>query len=174
MGVTEDRSRGGPEAGGGAGRRVALVVSRFNEKVTSELAAGARAALLEAGVAEDDIHVYDVTGAFELAPACRQVLASEAGYDAMVVLGAIVRGETSHFDVLAQAVTGALQQLANEISIPLALGVLTCESADQAEARADRRRHDRGGEAARAALAQAALYDRLRGRRPTVRGFGLP
>jgi 6,7-dimethyl-8-ribityllumazine synthase len=158
----------------GRGRRVAIVVSRFNEAVTTELAAGARAALSAAGVADEDIDEYHVAGAFELAPACRQVLSSEREYDVLIALGAIVRGETPHFDVLAQTVTQALQQLANEMTIPLAMGVLTCETQAQAETRADRRRLDRGGEAARAGLAQAALYDRLQELRPPVRGFRQP
>lgn len=168
MGIAGEVGRGD-----GRRRRVALVVSRFNERVTTELAAGARAALLAAGVAEDDIDEYHVVGAFELAPACRQILSSDRDYDMLIALGAIVRGETPHFDVLAQTVTQALQDLANEMTIPLAMGVLTCDTAEQAEARADRRRLDRGGEAARAALAQAALYDQLQGLRPPVRGFRL-
>lgn len=157
----------------GHGRRVALVVARFNESVTRELAAGAREALLAAGVAPGDVFEYHVAGAFELAPACRQILSSSDDLDALVVLGAIVRGETPHFDVLAQSVTGALQQLANEMTIPLSFGVLTCDSLEQAEARADRQRLDRGGEAARAALAQASLYDDIEHRRSPVRGFRL-
>jgi 6,7-dimethyl-8-ribityllumazine synthase len=152
---------------------VVLVVSRFNERVTAELAAGAREALATAGVAPDDVEEYHVAGVFELAPACRQLLTTDRDIDAIVALGALVRGETRHFDVLAQAIIQALQQLANEIAIPLAFGVLTCDTLEQAEARADRKRLDRGGEAARAALAQAALYDRLQGRRPAVRGFRL-
>ena len=172
MGMAGETSRNVEKSG--EGLRVALVVSRFNDKVTAELSAGARAALTAGGVAEPDIHEYHVPGAFELAPACRQVLSGDAEYDAVIALGAIVRGETSHFDVLAQTVTSALQQLANEMSIPLAFGVLTCETAEQAEARAERRGLDRGGDAARAALAQAALYDRLRERRSSVRGFRLP
>ena len=158
----------------GRGKRIALVVARFNEGLTAALAAGARAALAAAGVADDDVLEVHVAGAFELAPACRQVLAAEAEVDAVIALGAIVRGETPHFDVLAQTVTAALQQLANEMTIPLAMGVLTCDTMEQAEARADQRRLDRGGEAARAALAQAALYDGLRERQSSVRGFRLP
>jgi len=168
MGIAGEVGRGD-----GRRRRVALIVSRFNERLTTELAAGARAVLLTAGVADDDIDEYHVAGAFELAPACRQVLSSDRDYDILIALGAIVRGETPHFDVLAQTVSQALQDLANEMTIPLAMGVLTCDTAEQAEARADRRRLDRGGEAARAALAQAALYDRLQELRPPVRGFRL-
>lgn len=157
----------------GRGRRVALIVARFNEDVTRELAEGAREALLVSGVDPADVEEYHVPGAFELAPACRQVLSSDHDIDAIVALGAIIRGETPHFDVLSKAVTQALQQLANEIAIPLSLGVLTCDTLAQAERRADRRGQNKGGEAARAALVQAALYDRIQERRPPVRGFRL-
>lgn len=158
----------------GANRRVALVVSRYNEEITSELVAGARAALIEAGVAEDDIYEYHVAGAFELAPACRQVVAVGPEVDALVALGAVIRGETPHFDFVAEAAARGLQQLAGEINVALAFGVLTTDTLEQARERADRRRGDKGGEAARAALEQAELYVRLReGRKPTVRGFRL-
>jgi 6,7-dimethyl-8-ribityllumazine synthase len=158
----------------GTNRRVALVIARYNEDITRELAAGARAALLAAGVAENDIYEYQVAGAFELAPACRQLVAVGPEVDAVVALGAIVRGETPHFDFVAEAAARGLQQLAGEINVALAFGVLTTDTREQAEARADRDRADRGGEAARAALEQAELYDRLReGRKSTVRGFRL-
>ncbi|HET6638616.1 MAG TPA: 6,7-dimethyl-8-ribityllumazine synthase [Gemmatimonadota bacterium] len=158
----------------GTNRRVALVVARYNEEITRELAAGARAALLSAGVAEQDIYEYQVAGAFELAPACRQLIAVGPEVDAVVALGAIVRGETPHFDFVAEAAARGLQQLAGEINVALAFGVLTTDTLEQAEARADRAHGDKGGEAARAALEQAELYDRLReGRKSTVRGFRL-
>lgn len=158
----------------GANRRVALVVARYNEGITRELAAGARAALLAAGVGEADIYEYQVAGAFELAPACRQLVAVGPEVDAVVALGAIVRGETPHFDFVAEAAVRGLQQLAGEINVALTFGVLTTDTLEQAEARADRGGGDKGGEAARAALEQAELYDRLReGRKSTVRGFRL-
>ena len=158
----------------GANRRVALVVARYNEDITRELVAGARAALLAAGVAEGDVYEYQVAGAFELAPACRQLVAVGPEVDAVVALGAIVRGETPHFDFVAEAAARGLQQLAGEINVALAFGVLTTDTREQAEARADRDQGDKGGEAARAALEQAELYDRLReGRKSTVRGFRL-
>lgn len=158
----------------GTGRRVALVVARFNESVTRALADGARAALIEAGVAEDDILEYPVPGAFELAPACRQVAGAVADIDAIVALGALIRGETAHFEVLADAVTRALQALAMELNVPLAYGLLTTETEEQARSRADRAGLDRGGDAARAALSQAELYRALAQRRGRVRGFRAP
>lgn len=158
----------------GTGRRVALVVARFNQDITSELAAGAREALLSAGVSESDILRYEVPGAFELAPACRQLASVGPEVDAIVALGAILRGETPHFDHLANAVARALQQLAVELNVPLVFGVLTTETRQQAMARADRDGQDKGGEAARVALAQAALYRELEESRGPVEGFRLP
>lgn len=158
----------------GENRRVALVVARFNEEITRELAAGARAALLEAGVPEEDVYEYLVTGAFELAPACRQVVAVGPEVDAIIALGAVIRGATPHFDFVAEAAARGLQQLAGEINVALTFGVLTTDTLEQARERADRARGDKGGEAARAALEQADLYARLReGRKSTVRGFRL-
>ncbi|MFN2384397.1 MAG: 6,7-dimethyl-8-ribityllumazine synthase [Gemmatimonadota bacterium] len=158
--------------GDGAGLRVALVVARFNGEVTAELAAGARKALLDAGVEAADIVEHTVPGAFELAPTCRQALAADPQLDAVIALGAVIQGETSHFTFLAQAATQALQALANEVHVPLICGLLTTETLVQAEARADRTRGDKGGESARGALAQVALYARLReARHAAVRGF---
>ena len=160
------------ESVSGAGRRVALVVARFNEEIGRELAAGARAALIAAGVGEKEIHEYEVAGAFELAPACRQVIAVGPEIDAVIALGAVIRGETPHFDFVAGAAARGLQRLAIEGNVALSFGVLTTDTLDQARERADRSRGDKGGEAARAALLQAALYERLReGAKPTVRGF---
>ena len=164
----------GPRPVSGASRRVAIVVARFNEEVTLELVEGARAALLAAGTREEDVYVYNVAGAFELAPACRQLVAVGPEVDAVVALGAVIRGETPHFDFVAGAAARGLQDLATEINVALSFGVLTTDTLEQARERADRGRGDRGGEAARAALEQADLYDRLReGRKPTVRGFRL-
>jgi len=158
----------------GSGRRVALIVARFNPEITEELAAGARAALVESDVAADDILEYHVAGAFELAPACRQLVAVGPEIDAIVALGAVIRGETPHFDFVAQAAAQGLQRLAGEINVALAFGVLTTDTVEQARERADRSRGDKGGEAARAALEQIALFDTLRlGRKSMIRGFSL-
>lgn len=158
----------------GSGRRVALVVARFNPEITGALADGARAALVDCGVLEEDIHEYEVAGAFELAPACRQLVAVGPEVDAIVALGAVVRGETPHFDFVAQAAAQGLQRLAGEINVALSFGVLTTDTLEQARERADRTRSDRGGEAARAALEQVALFESLReSRKSMIRGFRL-
>lgn len=159
----------------GDGRRVAIVASRFNEAVTDELVAGARAALRAAGVAEEDVHEFRVPGAFEIAPTVRQVIAYGPEVDAIVALGAVIRGETPHFDVLADAVGHALQSLANEINLPLAFGVLTTDTSDQARERAGRDGMDKGGETARSALGQIETYERIRESRSSgLRGFRIP
>ncbi|MGH7571122.1 MAG: 6,7-dimethyl-8-ribityllumazine synthase [Gemmatimonadota bacterium] len=155
----------------GRGRRVALVVARFHGEIADRLVAGARAALQAAGVEASDIDELSVAGAFELAPAIRQALSQEPEPDVIVALGAVIRGETPHFDFVARAAVDAVQRLAVEVNVPIALGLLTTDNLEQATRRADPDGLDKGGVAARAALAQAALYDRLRATRSSVRGF---
>lgn len=163
---------GGEIQADGQDMRVVILVSRFNPAITDQLSEGARTALLEAGVDEEDILEYSVTGAFELAPACRQLLDSELEVDAIVALGAIVQGETPHFTFIAEAAAQGLQRLATEANVPVAFGVLTTDTHEQAEARSDPARGDKGGEAARTALSQAALYRTLRDERgASVTGF---
>lgn len=157
----------------GRDRRIALVISRFNEEVTEELAAGARKALVEAEVDEADIIECRVPGAFELAPTCRQVLSTRDDVDAIIALGAVIRGETPHFTFISEAAARALQSLATELNVPLIFGVLTTDTHEQAANRADRQRDDKGGEAARAALSQIRLYEELRERDSAVHGFQL-
>lgn len=159
----------------GTGRRIVIVAARFNETITDEMVAGARRALLVAGVDEDDVHEYRVPGAFEIAPTVRQVLAYGPEIDAVVTIGAVIRGETPHFEYLSDAVSHALQSLAGEINVPLAFGVLTTDTREQAEERADRNALDKGGEAARGALAQIETYEAIRESRSSgVRGFRVP
>ncbi|MDX1661659.1 MAG: 6,7-dimethyl-8-ribityllumazine synthase [Gemmatimonadota bacterium] len=159
----------------GTGRRVAIVAARFNEAVTDELLSGARRALVAAGVREEDVHEFRVPGAFEIAPTIRQVLAYGPEVDAIVALGAVIRGETPHFEYISDAVSHALQSLANEINVPLAFGVLTADTREQAKERADRERLDKGGEAARGALSQIETYEAVRESRTAgVRGFRVP
>ena len=139
------------------GARFAVVVSRFNEAITSRLRDGARAALLEAGAADDHIVVYTVPGAFELPQAAR--CAAETGsYDAVVCLGCVIRGETPHFEYSSAAVAHGLMEASGETGVPMAFGVLTTDSWEQAEARAGGGRDNKGFEAAAAALEMAELF----------------
>jgi 6,7-dimethyl-8-ribityllumazine synthase len=146
---------------GGAGYRFAIVVSRFNERITSSLCAGARRALAEAGSAERDIEVFHVPGAFELPQAAR--FAADTGrFDAVVCLGCVIRGATPHFEYIARSVAHAIQQASGDTGVPMAFGVLTTDTWDQAEERAAEDRTNKGFEAAAAALEMAALCRQLR------------
>lgn len=143
------------------GRRFALLVSRFNEEITGEMLEGARACLLQHEVAEEDVEVFRVPGAWELPQAARALV--EAGrHDAVVALGCVIRGETPHFDYVAGEAARGLGQVARSGSVPVAFGVLTTETVEQARERADRARGDKGREAALAALEMVALLDRIR------------
>ena len=142
--------------------RFALVVSRFNEAITSRLLEGARAALVEAGAPGARIAVYMVPGAFELPQAAR--CAAETGqYEAIVCLGCVIRGETSHFEYISAAVAHGLMEASGETGVPMAFGVLTTDSWEQAEARAGDGRDNKGFEAAAAALEMAELFNSVRG-----------
>ncbi|MGY6555861.1 MAG: 6,7-dimethyl-8-ribityllumazine synthase [Wenzhouxiangella sp.] len=138
----------------GQGRKVAVVVARFNRSVTELMWQGCQAALEAHGV--DDITLVRVPGAFELPLACRWLVDS-ARYDAVIALGAVVRGETAHFDFISAECTRGLGQVALDSGIPVAFGVLTPESGEQALERADPGRKNKGREAALAALEMMAL-----------------
>ena len=137
-------------------RSVALVVSRFNGAVTNRLLARALEALEEAGVASDAITIVPVPGAFEL-PLAAMALAKTRRYACVVALGAVVRGETPHFDYVAGEAASGLQLAAIETGIPVAFGVLTVNSVEQAEARIER-----AADAVRGALEMADVFAQLR------------
>lgn len=144
----------------GENRRVAVVASRFNTEVTRKLADGAMAALVERGVAAADIDLVWVPGAWELPIALRAAMAADT-YEAVVVVGALIRGETPNFDHLSAAVVQSLAQLAADSEIPVGYALLTCDSDEQAEVRAGPGDANKGREAALAALEMADLLDRL-------------
>lgn len=146
---------------GAAGFRFAVVVSRFNDAITSSLLASARAALSEAGAATGDVEVFSVPGAFELPQAAR--CAVETGrFDAVVALGCVIRGETPHFEYICAAVAHGLMAAAGETGVPMAFGVLTTDTEAQARARAGDGRDNKGFEAAAAAIEMAGLFRMLR------------
>ena len=140
----------------GAGRRVAIVVSRFNAEIGDGLLGGALRALAEAGVADADILVVSVPGALET-PLALQRLAQDGAYDALVALGAVVRGETYHFEIVSNESAAGVSSVMLEFGIPIGNGILTCENDAQALARMDAK----GFEAALAALELANLSDAL-------------
>jgi len=140
----------------GMRRSVGVVVSRFNGGVTNRMLRSALDALTEAGVSQDSITVMPVPGAFEL-PLAAMALAKTRRYACIVALGAVVRGETPHFEYVASECASGLQLAAIETGVPVAFGVLTVENVEQAEARIGK-----GAEAARSALEMADLFARLR------------
>jgi 6,7-dimethyl-8-ribityllumazine synthase len=140
----------------GAERTVGVVVSRFNGEISDRLLASALEALAVAGVAEERITVMPVPGAFEL-PIGAMALAKTRRYSCVVALGCVVRGETAHFDYVASEAASGLQLAGLETGVPVAFGVLTVDTAEQAEARVER-----GADAARAALEMADLFSQVR------------
>ncbi|HEX6812417.1 MAG TPA: 6,7-dimethyl-8-ribityllumazine synthase [Planctomycetota bacterium] len=140
----------------GRGRRVAIAVSRFNEIVTERLLDGARQTLRANGVQDADVTVCWVPGAFELPVACRWLWSTKK-FDAVVMLGAVVRGGTDHYEYVCNGVTEGAVRLGLDLGLPLGFGVLTCSTMDQALARAGGDAGNKGSDAATAALAMADL-----------------
>jgi 6,7-dimethyl-8-ribityllumazine synthase len=144
----------------GRGRRFAVVASRFNEPVTRKLVDGALDALVRHGAGFDDIDIVWVPGAWELPLAVRRALMAER-YDAVIAVGAVIRGETPHFEyVSAEAIRG-IADAAAQADIPVTLGVLTCDTSEQAEARAGGDHGNKGWDAAVAAIEMADLMQHL-------------
>lgn len=144
----------------GVGRRVAIVASRFNESITHKLVDGATDALTRHGVEFHDIDLVWVPGAWEL-PAVARVLLALERYDALVAVGAVIRGETPHFDYVAGEAARGLATLGAEFETPIGFGVLTCDTLSQAEARSGGEHGNKGWDAALAALEMADLFNRL-------------
>jgi 6,7-dimethyl-8-ribityllumazine synthase len=140
----------------GADRTVGIVVSRFNGEITNRLLESALEALTAAGVSDERITVMPVPGAFEL-PIGAMALAKTRRYSCVIALGCVVRGETAHFEYVAGEAASGLQLAGLETGVPVAFGVLTVDTAEQAEARVDK-----GGDAARAALEMADLFSQVR------------
>ena len=142
------------------GLRFAVVVARFNHLICEKLLEGCSAELARRGADADDIHVAWVPGAFEI-PLAARVLAASGRYDAIVALGAVIRGGTPHFDYVCSGVTDGVREVMRDTSVPVAFGVLTCDDADQALARAGGAGGNKGVEAALAAIEMARLAPRL-------------
>jgi 6,7-dimethyl-8-ribityllumazine synthase len=144
----------------GSGRRFAVVAARFNEIVTSKLVEGATAGLVKHGVAEDHIDVAWVPGAFEI-PLVADRLASSGRYDAVICLGAVIRGETAHFELVANEAARGIATVSLRTGVPLIFEVLATDDLAQAEARAGGAHGNKGWAAAEAALEMAGLLERL-------------
>ena len=152
------RWHGGAE---GCGLRIGIVVSRFNQTVTDALLAGALKALDRAGVRPDDIDIAAVPGVFEIPGTARQMGMSRH-FDALICLGAVIRGETPHFHYIAAEVSRGIGQVSLDLGLPVLFGVLTTDSVAQAVARAGGK-ENKGAEAAAAAVEMAHLYKQIKG-----------
>ena len=143
------------------GLRVAIVASRFNDEIVSGLLDGALTCLSRHGAADDDVALFRVPGAFEI-PALAAKLVADGGYDAIVTLGCLLRGDTPHFDFISAQVTNDLSRVSVETRFPVTFGVITCNTLEQAVERSRPGTSNKGWEAALAAIEMANLWRALR------------
>jgi 6,7-dimethyl-8-ribityllumazine synthase len=161
--MTSFEASAGPVYSGqlrGAGLRVALVASRFNDLITDRLLSGARDSLIRHGVDAASISEAWVPGAFEL-PLVAKTLAASGEYDAVICLGAVIRGATSHYDLVAGQCAAGVQAAQLETGVPIAFGVLTTDNIEQALERAGSKAGNKGAEAATTAIEMADLLRQL-------------
>jgi len=142
------------------GLRFGIVVSRFNDFITSNLLVGALEGFKESGVDKANLKILKVPGAFEI-PQGAKKLCSTGSVDAIVCLGAVIRGDTSHFDYICAETSRGIGQVGLEFNIPVLFGVLTTENLEQAIARSGSRSSNKGRETALAAVEMATLYKKL-------------
>jgi 6,7-dimethyl-8-ribityllumazine synthase len=146
--VKTEKQHGVPDC---TGKRFAIVCARFYENLADWLEDGARRALRDCGVRDDDVTVYHVPGCFELPLAAKRIIAADERIDGVVALGVVVRGDTPHFDYVAGECARGIMNVQLATNVPVGFGVLTTENLVQAEERADPARGDKGYEAAIAA-----------------------
>lgn len=144
----------------GKGLRFGIVVSRFNDFITSNLLSGALSAFKEQGVDEQSLEVVRVPGAFEIPQAAKKLCSSHE-FDAVVCLGAVIKGETPHFDYISAETSRGVGQVGLEFNIPVLFGVLTINNLEQAVARSDSNSSNKGREAALAAVEMANLFRKI-------------
>ncbi|MGM0441753.1 MAG: 6,7-dimethyl-8-ribityllumazine synthase [Elusimicrobiota bacterium] len=144
----------------GEGKRAAVVVSRRNEQVVKKLLEGATEELIRNGVEDSQISVIEVPGAWEIAGAVSRLSGSSA-YDMIICLGAVIRGDTPHFEYVASQVARTVAEEGHRGDLPVSFGILTCDNIDQAIERSGGKAGNKGEEAARAALEMTDLYRKL-------------
>ena len=144
-----------------AGKRFAIVAARFYPDLANQLVDGARRALRDCKVRDEDVALYDVPGCFELPAAASRLIAADCA-DAVVALGVVIRGETPHFDYVAGECARGIMNVQLATGVPIGFGVLTTENLAQAEERADPKRGDKGYEAAIAAAALLGIPQETR------------
>jgi 6,7-dimethyl-8-ribityllumazine synthase len=137
--------------------RFALIVSKFNSSITDRLLEGALEALATTGAQEEQIIIYRVPGSFEIPQMARKV-AESGSYDAIICLGAVLRGETFHFELISEECAHGIQQVAADFSIPVTFGVVTADTVEQALERSGRQSDNKGWEAAMTAVEMANLF----------------
>ncbi len=143
-----------------SGQRFALVASRFNEFITSRLIEGAKDCLVRHGAKEDDITVAWVPGSWEIPPVSAK-LAAGGSYEAVICLGAVIRGSTGHYDYVSAEVAKGVAQVGLKSTIPVIFGVLTCDTIEQAIERAGTKAGNMGFKAAMSAIEMVNLYAKL-------------
>jgi 6,7-dimethyl-8-ribityllumazine synthase len=143
-----------------SGLRFAIVVSRFNEEITEGLLQGARGALAEALVRDEDVAILHVPGAFEI-PVAALRAAKSGRFDAVICIGCVIKGETVHFEYIAGAACNGIAEAATATGVPMALGVITTLTEEQAQERAADGPGNKGRQAAQAAVEMATLFRRL-------------
>jgi 6,7-dimethyl-8-ribityllumazine synthase len=148
----------------GAGLRVAIVASRFNDLIVERLISGALEGLRRVGVDENDVTVVRTPGAFEI-PQVARVAAQGGQFDAVICLGAVIKGGTPHFEYVCSGVTSGLTSVAKDADVPVIFGVLTCDTVEQALDRAGVKAGNKGTDAALAAVEMATLMQKLKGKR---------
>lgn len=144
-----------------SGLRFGIVVSRFNKFVTSRLLSSAMETLAKAGASEDRIEVVRVPGAFEI-PLVARTMARSGRFDAVLCLGAVIRGETPHFEYISAEASRGIAQASLDSDVPVVFGVLTTETVAQAIERADPQKYNRGADAAKTAIEMASVMKQLR------------
>ncbi|MCR4671655.1 MAG: 6,7-dimethyl-8-ribityllumazine synthase [Lachnospiraceae bacterium] len=144
----------------GQGMKIGIVCARFNEFITSKLLGGALDALLRHGVAEEDIDVCWVPGAFEI-PVTAQKMAKSGKYDAVLALGAVIRGATSHYDYVCAEVSKGIAQVTLQTEVPVLFGVLTTNTIEQAVERAGTKAGNKGSDVAVSAIEMVDLLKKL-------------
>jgi 6,7-dimethyl-8-ribityllumazine synthase len=143
------------------GLRIGIVASRFNDEIVSGLLDGALTCLIRHGASDDDLSLYRVPGAFEI-PTLTAKLVEEGSFDALITLGCLLRGDTPHFDFISAQVTNELSRVSIRARFPVAFGVITCNTLEQAVARSSKGAGNKGWEAALAAIEMANLWRALR------------
>ncbi len=144
----------------GKGKKFALLVSRFNEFISKRLLDGAMDSLTRHGVEESDITVVRVPGSFEI-PVTARKLAESGAYSAVVCLGAVIRGETPHFDYIASEVAKGVAQVSLSSGVPTLFGIVTADTLEQAIERAGAKAGNKGAQAANSAIEMANLFEKI-------------